>query len=128
MEREGKKYLQKESFKISEGRVTLDSSHKKSIILEFTSIYKYIYIYIYINIYIYKYWNSQVFWPGEFCGLYSPWGVTKSRTWLSNFQFTFTKKRQKESKSHLKTVYIQRQNSYLYGAGVWTPPHRSVIG
>ena len=37
-----KKYIQKDSFKISEGGMTLASSHKRSIILELTSIYKYI--------------------------------------------------------------------------------------
>jgi len=29
---------------------------------------------------------TPVFWPGEFHGLYSPWG-NKSRTGLSNFHF-----------------------------------------
>ena len=31
---------------------------------------------------------TPVFWPGEFHGLYSPWGQ-KSRTQLSNFHFHF---------------------------------------
>ena len=30
---------------------------------------------------------TLVFWPGEFHGLYSPWGH-KSQTWLSNFHFS----------------------------------------
>ena len=32
---------------------------------------------------------TPVFWPGEFHGLYCPWG-SKSWTWLSNFHFHFT--------------------------------------
>ena len=30
---------------------------------------------------------TPVFWPGEFQRLYSPWGRTKSQTWLSSFHF-----------------------------------------
>ena len=33
---------------------------------------------------------TPVFWPGEFQGLYIH-GVTKSRTWLSNFHFHFSR-------------------------------------
>ena len=30
---------------------------------------------------------TPVFWPGEFHGLYSPWGLAKSQIQLSNFHF-----------------------------------------
>ena len=31
---------------------------------------------------------TPVFWPGQFHGLYSSMGVTKSQTWLNKFHFT----------------------------------------
>ena len=69
-------------------------------------MYVYIYIYIYIGIYIHLQcrtprfdpwfgkipWRRQrlptpVFWPGEFHGLYSPWGC---KAWNMTEQLTYT--------------------------------------
>ena len=35
-----------------------------------------------------KGYPTPVFWPGEFCGVYNPWGLKESLTRLSDFHFS----------------------------------------
>ena len=46
-----------------------------------------------------KGYTLQLFWPGEFHGLYRPWG-RKSRTQLSNFHFEDIVQNREKSVSH----------------------------